>query len=197
MSKVLIFAGTTEGRELSLLLSDNQIPCEVCVATEYGEAVMPRIPGVEVHRGRMDTEQMKALMKQKGCQVIVDATHPFAVQVSENIRQAAAFCDIPGLRLKRETGEKNGVGEGKEPEDKEPEGQESGESAATGSRGAVHYMPDAKACADYLGQTGGNILLTTGSKELSVYCTRKNSRNGCMCEYCQEWRVLASVRRTD
>lgn len=173
MSKVLIFAGTTEGRELSLLLSDNQIPCEVCVATEYGEAVMPQVPGIEVHRGRMDTEQMKALMKQKGYQVIVDATHPFAVQVSENIRQAAAFCDIPCLRLKRETGEKNGVGEGREQEDKEPEGQESWENAATGSKGAVHYMPDAKACADYLAQTGGNILLTTGSKELSVYCTRE------------------------
>ena len=35
MKKILIFAGTTEGRQLSDWLCERQIPNTVCVATEY------------------------------------------------------------------------------------------------------------------------------------------------------------------
>ena len=36
MDKILLFAGTTEGRNLAEFLEKNQIPTEVCVATQYG-----------------------------------------------------------------------------------------------------------------------------------------------------------------
>ena len=41
MCKILLFGGTTEGRELAAFL--NTQPCEttVCVATEYGQALLP------------------------------------------------------------------------------------------------------------------------------------------------------------
>ena len=34
MDKILLFAGTTEGRNLAEFLEKNQIPTEVCVATQ-------------------------------------------------------------------------------------------------------------------------------------------------------------------
>ena len=37
MKKIVIFAGTTEGRRLSEILADAGIAHTVCVATEYGE----------------------------------------------------------------------------------------------------------------------------------------------------------------
>ena len=37
---IVIFAGTTEGRELSDWLSKRGIRHAVCVATEYGERIM-------------------------------------------------------------------------------------------------------------------------------------------------------------
>ena len=40
MKKIVIFAGTTEGRRLSEILADAGIAHTVCVATEYGEIVM-------------------------------------------------------------------------------------------------------------------------------------------------------------
>ena len=50
MKKLVIFAGTTEGRRLSEILADAGIAHTVCVATEYGEIVM-----------REQTESTKAM----------------------------------------------------------------------------------------------------------------------------------------
>lgn len=42
MDKILLFAGTTEGRNLAEFLEKNQIPTEVCVATQYGRDALRR-----------------------------------------------------------------------------------------------------------------------------------------------------------
>ena len=98
MKKVLIFSGTTEGRLLAETLSENGIPCIVSVATEYGEIVMPHLAGVTVHRGRMDVGQMMEYMTEQDVSAVVDATHPFATAVSENIKESLKDRVIPYLR---------------------------------------------------------------------------------------------------
>ena len=50
--KVLIYAGTTEGRLLAQELSRAHIACDVHVATEYGQMVMPELAGVKVCVGK-------------------------------------------------------------------------------------------------------------------------------------------------
>lgn len=146
MRKVLIYSGTTEGRELAEHLSAAGIECTVSVATEYGELVMPELPGVWVHQGRMSEEEMEAFMKSSNYAAVVDATHPFATEVSENIRAAAQKVCLSYLRLKRDTASSDyGIGEKK-------------------------YFSDAAQCAVALESMPGNILLTTGSKELDVFC---------------------------
>ena len=42
MCKVLVFAGTTEGRKISEFLEKQKIQTHVCVATEYGETLLPK-----------------------------------------------------------------------------------------------------------------------------------------------------------
>lgn len=77
--KVLIYAGTTEGRLLAQELSRAHIACDVHVATEYGQMVMPELAGVKVCVGRLDVEEMRALLKKNGQNnyaAVVDATHP-------------------------------------------------------------------------------------------------------------------------
>ena len=81
--KVLIYAGTTEGRLLAQELSRAHIACDVHVATEYGQMVMPELAGVKVCVGRLDVEEMRALLKKNGQNnyaAVVDATHPFVCQ---------------------------------------------------------------------------------------------------------------------
>jgi precorrin-6Y C5,15-methyltransferase (decarboxylating) len=148
-NKILIFAGTTEGRRLAELLDQNGIPCVVCVATEYGAQLMNgqnrEDTCMEVRQGRLGRDAMSELMREEDFLAVVDATHPFAVEVSENIRESAACCGLPFFRLKRDTAGKAALQEGK-------------------------YFSDSAECARYLQQMKGNILLTTGSKELAVYC---------------------------
>ena len=50
MNKVLLFGGTGEGRALAEWMVARDIPHTVCVATEYGETLLPA--GAEAHVGR-------------------------------------------------------------------------------------------------------------------------------------------------
>ena len=151
MKKIVIFAGTTEGRRLSEVLLEAGIRHTVCVATEYGEIVMREHALVKLHCGRMDREEIQDFLKSEACEIVVDATHPYARIVTENIRGAVASLqgekEIRYLRLQREI---------------------TGESEA--SSGEIRYFENNESCAEALETVEGNILLTTGSKELAVYC---------------------------
>ncbi|MBR2284129.1 MAG: precorrin-6A reductase [Ruminococcus sp.] len=103
MSELLIFGGTTEGRQLAEFCSENDIRCGISVATEYGAALLPE--NVTVYTGRMDTEQMKRLMTDNGYTAVVDATHPYAAEATDNIRRACEEAAIPYHRLLRECSE--------------------------------------------------------------------------------------------
>ena len=100
MNKVLLFGGTGEGRALAEWMAARGIPHTVCVATEYGETLLPA--GAEAHVGRMDSGEMEALMRAGGYSLAVDATHPYAVEVTEHIRAAAEAAGLPVLRLVRQ-----------------------------------------------------------------------------------------------
>lgn len=144
LNRVLIFAGTTEGRTLSEYLSENRIEHMVCVATEYGEEVLSASPYMTIHQGRMDVGEMEKLMQTGSFAAVVDATHPYAVEVTANIRKASQEAQLPYLRLKR--------------------------CLDTETEGRVFYFHSNEECVDALEKTEGNILLTTGSKELATYC---------------------------
>lgn len=102
MCKVLIFGGTTEGRILAEFCGNLGIDTLVSVATEYGASLLPG--SVRIHCGRLDQSQMRDLLTQEHSTLVVDATHPYAREASENIRGACQLCRVPYLRLKRESG---------------------------------------------------------------------------------------------
>ncbi len=65
MDRILIFAGTTEGRSLAEYLRDHNIASQVCVATEYGQQLMEEGPLVKLHTGRLTEREMEALMERE------------------------------------------------------------------------------------------------------------------------------------
>lgn len=148
MKQILIFAGTTEGRGLAERLCSLQMPCTVCVATQYGGQVMGERPGLTVRTGRMGPEEMRRFIREGDYAAVVDATHPYATLVSKHIRGSIQGLSMPYLRLKRDT-DMAGIIEEK------PD--------------RLLYFDSHEACAAYLAGTKGNILLTTGSRELAVY----------------------------
>ncbi len=152
MSRPLIFSGTTEGRTLSEKLTASGISHIVCVATEYGELVMEPSEYADVRMGRMSGLEMYDLMKSEAGTVF-DATHPYAAEVSHNILTACKAADREYVRILRESDD------GLLPENAD-----------------IREFSDAASCAAALARTEGNILLTTGSKELGIYAADESVR---------------------
>ncbi|WP_027296925.1 bifunctional cobalt-precorrin-7 (C(5))-methyltransferase/cobalt-precorrin-6B (C(15))-methyltransferase [Robinsoniella sp. KNHs210] len=166
MDKILIFAGTTEGRELAGHLCtgtvDKDVEIHVCTATEYGgqlissnvvsDADKEAAPGMKVHTGRLTTGQMEDLMKVEQITLVIDATHPYAVAVSENIQNACKQCGTEYLRLLR--GNSN-IRENKD----------------------ITVVSSIDEAVEFLKNTEGNVLVTTGSKELAKYTAIPDYQN--------------------
>lgn len=137
--KLLVFGGTTEGRILAERSSALGAEVTVSVATQVGAEELAGMDGIRVLIGRLDRSGMEALLP--GFDLCVDATHPYAVQATATIRAACENTGMPRLRLLR---------------------------PASQIEGAV-CVPNCKAAAEFLADRPGNILLTTGSKELSAF----------------------------
>lgn len=142
MSEICIFAGTSEGRELTELLTAQGVQVYACVATEYGETLLNEGANLTVSAKRLTEEDMEALFRERAFDCVVDATHPYAPIVTSNIRAACEAAGTEYLRLLRDSG---GIPEG------------------------CIYVPDTQAAVEALKNIPGNILLTTGSKELAAY----------------------------
>ena len=177
MSSILIFAGTTEGRLLSAWLCDQKMPHLLCVATAYGRQLLPENPYAQVRTGRLDREEMTELMRKEGVRIVVDATHPYALEAAKNIRTAAQAAGTDYLRLDRyqpaDSGPENAPADEKNitPNDNQPAGRSlNPEMPAEMKTGHMRYFPDLESCRQALAETEGSILLTTGSKDLPLWC---------------------------
>ena len=85
--KILLFGGTTEGRVLSEARTQRGDDVTVCVATDYGREEQAQVDGVTILTGRKGPEEMRALMAT--CDLVVDATHPYATEVTALLKEAA------------------------------------------------------------------------------------------------------------
>lgn len=115
----------------------------ISVATEYGVQILKEDESAKVLKGRMNAKQIQSFVEDNGVTLVVDATHPYAQEVSENIQNALRNKGIPVWRLKRDLPES--IGEN------------------------IHYFADHEQCARALSQISGTVLLTTGSKNLFSY----------------------------
>ena len=138
--RALIFGGATEGRTLSQELAGLGAAVTVCVATAYGKEEQGELSGVQVRTGRLDEGQMCGVIA--GADVCIDATHPYAVEASRNIRAA---CERTGVRLLRLLREESGI-----------------------PAGAAVFSTAVDAAA-WLRDRPGNILLAIGAKELWAF----------------------------
>lgn len=174
MCKIWIFGGTTEGRLLAEYCSREKIEAWVSVASEYGEELLQEelmesgnagnpdlnhntclakknlktvqaSSVIKVLRGRMDCYQMEEFIRNQGIHLVIDATHPHARLVSEEIQEA---CRRTGVRLERclrAEGEQNKARDWVE----------------------VDSIQEA---VSFLSSVSGVIFATTGSKELEALC---------------------------
>ena len=171
MKRILIFSGTTEGRRITEFLDGRNVKVYVSAATEYGKECTGEHENAEVFFGRMDQKQMTEMIKEKQIDLVIDATHPFAQLVTGEIRRACEISGVQYLRCLREEME-----------------------AAPDEADRVIWAQSVEDAVEYLQNTEGKILITTGSKELIKYTKLTEYKERCFARVLStEQAVMESV----
>lgn len=145
--RVVIFGGTGEGEEIAYRLAGEGLDVIVCVATEYGDECQKRLGNMKVIAGRQDENEMLRILSE--ADICIDATHPYAEIVSKNIIRA---CNKADVKLMRYVRPKSQIDE------------------------SVITACDTDEAASILSSMEGNILLTTGSKDLHKFSSLGGDR---------------------
>lgn len=141
LKKIFLIAGTTEGRILADYLRRSKWQAIVSVATSYGEDLIVGSDEVQVRCGRLTQDEMEVLLQREAIEWVIDATHPYATQVTQQIQAVCENLTIPYQRLIR------------------PKSTESW----------MKCFESTEAVIEFLNQETGKVLLTTGSKDLMQF----------------------------
>lgn len=139
---ICVFAGTGDGRAWVLKRLAQGEKLVVSVATEYGASLYPNHENLKVVHGTKDRAEMRQFMEDLQVDSVVDITHPYAVQVSNNIRLNCDEMNIPYRRILRE----RAITEKMEDE--------------------IRFFDSYKDLVEHLEKTQGNIFWTIGSNAL-------------------------------
>lgn len=142
---IFLAAGTADGRTLAqeLLAAGYQVAASV--TSRYGAELLAACDGkLVINEEPLDEAALIRYAASHDVQVIVDASHPYAVNVSKNAMMAAKKLGIPYLRYER---------------------------SLTELSGEIHIVHSYEEAASQSSALGRRIFLTTGSHNLKAFTT--------------------------
>jgi len=148
---VWVFAGTGDGNALAAELSRRGYRVIVSAASDYGaELASAALPGVEVRSGRQGMAARRSHLQQSQAVAIIDATHPFATEISKQLTQLSAGLNIPYIRYER---------------------------PAAALPSFARQAADMPAAARIAIEAGHRIFLATGIKDLATFVRQPDSEH--------------------
>lgn len=145
---IFVAAGTQDGREIVRRLCAAGYDVAASVVSSYGEQLLSeqREAGggkLLINDTPLDEDGLHAFFKEHGVHLFVDATHPYAVNVSRNAMKAAAEEKIPYIRYER--------------------------NMTDISCRNVHLVHSYEEAAEVSSRLGKTVFLTTGSRNLERF----------------------------
>ncbi|MHB8074469.1 precorrin-6A reductase [Desulfosporosinus fructosivorans] len=144
--KLLVLAGTEDGRELADALRRRGHDILVSTVTSYG-ADLAQEQGLQARSGAMDAQALIDLVEGGGFAAIVDATHPYAIRVKEISKKVCEERAIPYMCWQRS-------------------------SLELEENPLIHWAEDVPNAAVRAAKLGHRILLTTGSNALPEWVSQ-------------------------
>lgn len=140
---IWVFSGTGDGNALAAELSGKGYRLIVSTASDYGaELASEALPGVAVRSGRKGKDARRSELRKSRAAAIVDATHPFATEISTQLTQLAGELKIPYIRYERPSPQLASF---------------------------AHHAQDMPAAARQAIEMGKRIFLATGIKDLQTF----------------------------
>lgn len=140
---ILVLAGTKDGRDLITLLAELSYPVVASVFSDYGRDLI-QSANILIHTGPLDDGGLATLIQDHHIRILIDASHPYAVNVSQNAMLACQNTKIHYLRYERPTVPMP-VYEG------------------------LHLVNDYHQAATITATLGKTVFLTTGSRHLKLF----------------------------
>ena len=140
---ILVLAGTLDGREIAAGLTDAGYEVMASVVSDYGR-ILAEQSGVKAQAAAMTDRELAQFIRDEGITLLVDATHPYAVNVSRNAAGAAKEAQIPCIRYERP-------------------------SSDLPNYAKLLVAKDMKEAAEFAVKAGKTIFLTTGSHTLALF----------------------------
>lgn len=100
---ILVFGGTSDSLEICDKINKySDLDYILSVTTNYGEDLARKV-AKEVHVARLSKEDMVNFIKENNINKIIDATHPYAIEVSKNAMESAKELNIDYTRYERKS----------------------------------------------------------------------------------------------
>lgn len=141
--RIFVAAGTRDGRELAGYILQKGYQVTASVVSSYGESLLKSYQGIQVSCEPMDEEGFAEYFRQHQVDVFVDASHPYAANVSENAMAACRRAGVAYIRYERQ----------QTPLDYDK----------------AYYVADYQRAAEVAAGLGERIFLTTGSRKLEAF----------------------------
>ncbi|WP_430883588.1 precorrin-6A reductase [Fusibacter sp. JL216-2] len=141
---ILMLSGTSDGRMIGQALAEAGYKLTMTAVSGYGGQMLPRHDNIETAVGHLSMEDMVSFIREKGVNLLLDATHPYAVEASQNAIEACKAARIPYLRYERP-------------------------DLKTESKENIIYLPSYEDAAKWLMNKEGRIFLTIGSRRLEPF----------------------------
>ncbi|GAB4182865.1 MAG: cobalt-precorrin-6A reductase [Coleofasciculaceae cyanobacterium] len=102
-NRLWLIGGTTESVALARAIASLDLPCTVTVTTATAKALYPETPMLKVWVEHLDNEQLEQFIQEEQIVAVLDASHPYAVDISQLAIRVTAQRQIPYLRFERPT----------------------------------------------------------------------------------------------
>lgn len=101
--RIWLIGGTQESAELARAIAVAQLPCTISVTTESARSLYPSHPLLRVWVGKLNPQTIADFLHHQNAIAILDASHPYAVEISQLAIATATCHHLPYLRYERES----------------------------------------------------------------------------------------------
>ncbi|MBF2009145.1 cobalt-precorrin-6A reductase [Chlorogloeopsis fritschii PCC 9212] len=101
MRRVWLIGGTAESAVLAKAIAHSQIHCVVSVTTEAARLLYPNVATLQVWVGHLNFTNFDEFLYQQQITAVLDASHPYAVEISQGAIAVCQKLQIPYLRYER------------------------------------------------------------------------------------------------
>lgn len=138
---IWLIGGTSDSVDIARYLLKREIPFLVSVASETGKMLYDKLEHIQCVCGKYTVDDFRELFTLNNIDMVIDASHPFAENVKENVKAICVERNIKYIRYER-----NSVKEGN-----------------------IMHAANYEEAAKLIAKTTGNVLLTTGANHLHIF----------------------------